>query len=255
MANDQRIYSDEEFALILRKASELVTPAEQRTEGFTLAEMKTAAAQAGFNPALIERAARLLAVPPASSFERLLGGPLRHQQAIRLPVSLDEDSAARLLSAVRISANLAGRHDVGHSGAMGMTWHDGGETESLSITARPDEEGTAVSVTLDRRATFGLVSLASGMGMFFAVLFSASALYPEAAALGYGGGIVGVAGALAGARHYWALSTTRARKRIEMAMDTISEALSGPKRPSLEVAPPSAETAEDVNNRIGDTTG
>ena len=84
--------------------------------------------------------------------------------------------AALLLSAVSISAGLAGSQDVGHSSSMGMTWHDGGDTEALSVTTRPQEDGTAVSAVLDRRGTLGVVAMSSGIVMFLAVLFAASAL-------------------------------------------------------------------------------
>jgi len=50
MADDQRVYSDEEFALILRKAAELASRAESpatSSAGLTLTGMKSAAAQAG----------------------------------------------------------------------------------------------------------------------------------------------------------------------------------------------------------------
>ena len=84
MSDDERVYSDEEFALILRKATELASRAEPRTHsstGLTLTEMKAASAQVGLDPALVERAARLLAATPTSSpLERLIGGPLRHVQ-------------------------------------------------------------------------------------------------------------------------------------------------------------------------------
>ena len=229
MADEQRVYSEEEFALILRKAAELASRAESpaaSSAGLTLNEMKAAAAQVGFDPALVERAARLLATSSAASpLERLAGGPLRHDLKTRLPVKLDEERAARLLSAVRITAGLAGRQDVGHSSSMGMTWHDGGETESLSITARPEEDGTAVSVALDRRGTLALVAVSSGIAMFFALLFSGSALYAEAPALGVAGGIVGIGGALAAARAYWASSTRKVRERISAVVDTVGETL------------------------------
>lgn len=55
MADEQRIYSDEEFALVLRKAAELSARTDRpgfSPEGLTLAEMKAAAAQAGLDPAL-----------------------------------------------------------------------------------------------------------------------------------------------------------------------------------------------------------
>src|SRR5690606_32521597 len=119
----------------------------------------------------VERAARMLAATASTSrLERLTGGPLRHQYEAHSPVELDENGAALLLSAVRIAASAPGSRDVGHSSSMGMTWHDGGELESLSVTARPAEDGTAVSVALDRRGTLGLVAAASGLTMFFAVL-------------------------------------------------------------------------------------
>ena len=61
MADDQRVYSDEEFALILRKAAELASRGESPAAsqaGLTLTEMKSAAAQASLDPALVERAMR-----------------------------------------------------------------------------------------------------------------------------------------------------------------------------------------------------
>ena len=232
MSDDQRVYSDEEFALILRKAAELASRAESpaaSSAGLTLTEMKAAAAQVGLDPALVERAARMLAATvTASPLERLTGGPLRHDHEARFPIKLDENRAALLLSAVRISAGLAGSQDVGHSSSMGMTWHDGGEMEALSVTARPEEDGTSVSVVLDRRGTLALVAVSSGMAMFFAVLFAVFALYPEAPALGVGGLIAGVGGVLAVARGYWASSTRRVRERISVVMDAIGQTLTQP---------------------------
>ncbi len=232
MADEERVYSDEEFSLILRQAAELASRAERpgpSSAGLTLTEMKAAAAQAGFDPTLVERAARLLAAKAtASPIERLTGGPLRHDYAARFPVKLDESTAARLLSAVRISAGEAGSQDVGHSSSMGMTWHDGGEMEALKVTARPDEEGTSVHVVLDRRGTLATVAGVSGIALFFVVLFSGSVLYQEAPALGYAGLIAGVGGALAAARGYWASSTRRVRERISEVMDAIGQTVSQP---------------------------
>ena len=232
MADDQRVYSDEEFGLILRKAAELASRAESSaapSAGLTLIEMKSAAAQAGLDPALVERAARMLAATTTESpLGRLTGGPLRHNHEAHFPIRLDENAAALLLSTVRITAGLAGRQDVGHSSSMGMTWHDGGELESLGITARPEADGTIVSVALDRRGTLGVVAMVSGIATFFAVLFSVFALYPEAPALGVGGLVAGIGGVLAAARGYWASSTRKVRERISVVMDAIEQTLSKP---------------------------
>lgn len=232
MSDDQRVYTDEEFALILRKAAELASRAESpgaSSAGLTMTEMKSAATQAGLDPALVERAARLLAVRvTASPIERLIGGPLRHHDETRFPIKLDENGAALLLSAVRIAASLAGRRDVGHSSSMGMTWHDGGDTESLGITARPEEDGTTVSIAVDRRGTLGVVAMVSGITMFFVVLIAVFALYPEAPALGVGGFIAGAGGVLAAARGYWSSSTKKVRERISIVMDAIGQTLNQP---------------------------
>ena len=259
MADDQRVYSDEEFALILRKATELASRAERlefSSAGLTLAEMKAAAAQVGLDPALVDRAARMLtATATATPLERLIGGPTRHNLEARFPIRLDENGAALLLSAVRISAGLAGSRDAGHSSSMGMTWHDGGDLESLGITARPEEDGTTVSVTLDRRGTLGVVAMTSGMATFLAVLFSAFALYPEAPALGVGGFIVGVGSILAGARAYWASSTRKVRERISVVMDTIGQTINQTEAPAsaLRKVGDGAAVPASEENVVGDT--
>ena len=231
MSDDQRVYSDEEFALILRKATELASQAEptaSSSAGLTLTEIKAAAAQVGFDPALVERAARLLDTKTtASPLERLIGGPLRHDHKVRFPLKLDEHRAAQLLSAVRISAGESGGN-TGHAGSMGMTWRDGGEMDALGVTARPEEDGTSVSVALDRRGTLVTVAVISGLATFFALLFAGSALYPEAPWLGFGGGIVGIGGVLAVARGYWASSTKKVRERIGVVMDAIGQTLDQP---------------------------
>jgi hypothetical protein len=98
MSDDQRIYSDEEFALILRQAAELgsrAKPPGATPAGLTLAEMKAIAAQVGFDPALVERAARTLVTSATGSvFERLIGGPLRPGQALRQPETRAPDLPA-----------------------------------------------------------------------------------------------------------------------------------------------------------------
>lgn len=231
MADDQRVYSDEEFALVLRTAAELASRPERpgsSSDGLTLAEMKSAAAQAGFDPALVERAARLVVTRAAESpFARLLGGPLRHEHDACFAIKLDEHGAARLLSAVRINADFPSS-DPGHSSALGIAWKSSDVGDELSVVARADANGTSVSIVLDRRGKFVTVGTAAALATFFAVAFSVFALYPEAPALGYGGLVTGIGGVLALVRGYWASSTRRARERLGAIMDAIRETLSQP---------------------------
>jgi hypothetical protein len=231
-SDEQRVYSDEEFSLILRKATELASRAESAgtfESGLTMAEMKAAAAQVGFDPDLIERAARLVATSaPASFFERLIGGPLKHDHTIRFPVVLSEARAAQMFSAVRIDASVAGNRDTGHFGSTGMTWHDGGDIEALSVTAHPTDDGTAVSVVLDRRYSLALVVVSAGVAICLALLFAGSALYPQSAELGAAGAIAGIGGPLAIARRYWASTAHHVRERISSVIDTIGQTMSKP---------------------------
>lgn len=234
MADDPRVYSDEEFALILRTAAELASRTEPlgfSSNGLTLTEMQSAAAQVGIDPALVERAARLLGtrVKP-SAFERLIGGPLRHEHDARFSIKLDEDSAARLLSAVRINTDFHSSNP-GHSSALGMSWRASGSGDIISVIARPDTDGTSVSVVIDRRGTFVLTGVMSSFALFFAVLFSVFALYPDAPALGYAGLIAGIGGVLSVARSYWASSTKKAGERIGSFLDAIGQTLAQPEHP------------------------
>lgn len=245
MADDQRVYSDEEFAVILRTAAELASRTDQpgvSSGGLTLAEMKSAAAQAGLDPTLVERAAQLLVTRSTDSvFDRLIGGPLRHEHTARFSIKLDAESASRVLSAVRINAHFHGK-DPGHSSALGMSWTAWGSGDALSVIARPDRDGTSVTLVLNRRSTFVLTGLASLFALYFAVLFSVFGLMPEGAVPGFAGLAAGIGGVLALARGYWASSTRKARERLGVMLDAIGQALVQPER-----GDDSATPAPDAN--------
>ena len=233
MADDRRVYSDEEFAIILRTAAELSGRVEQpgvSSGGLTLAEMKSAAAQAGLDPALVERAARML-VPrvPATPFEKLIGGPLRHEREAHYATRLDKESAARLLSAIRISAAHFHSANDGHSSAQGMTWQASGEGDVVSVVARPDENGTSASIVIDRRGTFVITGLLAGMAMMMSLLAGVG-FYGEIGSYSYLLPVVGVGATLGIVRGFWASSTRKARERITSFMDAIGQSLEQPPR-------------------------
>jgi hypothetical protein len=110
---------------------------------------------------------------------------------------------------------------------MGMTWHDGGEAEALSVTALPAEDGTSVSVALDRRATLAVIAFSSGIGILIAFL-AGIGLSEVTPALGVGASIAGTGGILAAARGYWAWSTRKVRERISGVMDVVGQTLTQP---------------------------
>ena len=132
IGEDGKVYSDEELALILHKAAELAKPsnaAGDSSSGLSLEEIKAVAAEVGLDPALIERAARLIPQGPRESrFVRLIGGPLQHRPDVHFPTKLTDERAAHLLSAVRATVEREGE---GQANSSGMSWHSktGGEPD------------------------------------------------------------------------------------------------------------------------------
>ena len=122
----------------------------------------------------------------------------------------------------------SGTWNPGHSSALGMTFSDGGEMETLSVTAKPEGNTTTVNLVLDRRNTLLTVVISSGIGMILAELFAMSALYQESPTLGIGAAIAFAAGILAIGRAYWASSTNKARERIGVVMDAVGRTLTKP---------------------------
>ena len=246
----RRVYTDAEFSLILRKAAELenaaVAPGRAR-DGLTLAEMQAAASEVGIDPALVERAARLLpASASASPFERLLGGPAHHGGEIHLPVTLDEAGAVRLLSTVQVNAGQPG---TGHASEVGMVWHASDEGEPFSVTARPEEGGTSVAVRLDRRDTLASVQAVAAVGIAGAATAGFVVASQAGLELGAAAALTGMGGILALGRLYWTASTRRARERISGMIDAIGKGVAEPERPpsaAPETQPPSQVTTEEA---------
>jgi len=188
--------------------------------------MKAAASEVGIDPALVERAARLLpAKSPSSPFDRLIGGPLRQNSEIHLPVKLDEARAAQLLAAVQISAGQPGN---GHSSAIGMVWHARDDMEGFSVTAQPEEGGTSIAVTVDRRGMLALVSAVSFIALVSVGPVSIGISQVLAPEFGAAAGVSGLVGVLALGRWYWASSTRKVRDRVTSLMDAISRAIAPP---------------------------
>jgi len=214
--------------------------------GLTLEEMKSAAAEAGFDPELVERAAAL--VPHGASesvLERLIGGPLRVEQAISFPKELDEDAAVRLLSAVR---SEAGRRGTGESSAVGMSWHSESEMDVVLVNAHAEANSTRVVASIDRHTGLLLTALGAAGGILASFL----------AAIGVAGETTispylvlgsGIAGSLALARAFWATSTRRVRKELDILIRTIDRSLrsGSAERPAVREALPKANLAEKLS--------
>ncbi|MEE9207360.1 MAG: hypothetical protein V3U67_03120 [Gemmatimonadota bacterium] len=228
ISEDRKSYTDQEFAVILSKASELARTsdtADHPQGGHSLAEMKAIAAELGLDPVLIEQAARLMPVVSGGSrLERVLGGPLRHRLDVHFATKLTEARAAHLLSVVRAAVEQQGE---GEASSSGMSWNSVGESSQLFVNAHTDGEGTRVLVTVDRRQALVLGAVPT---MFGVVAVAVVGLVGgEAAGMSAAFGIPlvvgGVAGVLALARAAWASTTRSIRQKSNILIDTISRSL------------------------------
>ena len=146
--------------------------------------MKAIAAEAGLDPVLVERAARLIPLDSRVSLpERVLGGPVKYRLDAHFSANLTDHRTAHLLSAVRASAEQQGE---GQADSSGMSWRSVGEGSQILVTAHAEGEGTRVRVVADRRGAFaitGTFTLLGALAVAIAVVVAG-----EIGALESGGG-------------------------------------------------------------------
>lgn len=220
--SEPRFYTDEEVALILREAGEAAHTADSpggirsSSSGLSLEQLKSAAAEAGLDPSLVERAAlRITTRDPVSLLERAAGGPRRHRETIRLTTSMSEKTSARLLSAIRAAAEVPGE---GRADASGFFWHGWYRGTRLSVTAHEDSEGTRVQILAERGAPMFQTLFWSQ----FAIVMAFWMLAPEVNSVP---DLVVLAaiptGVLAAARALWKSSSRKVRERIAALLDAV----------------------------------
>lgn len=188
--------------------------------------MKAIAAEAGFDPTLVERAARML--PPAErppALERLLGGPVRDRVEVDLPGAMNASTAEWLLTVVRAELEVQGE---GEANAHGMSWASGGEGSQVLVTARPEGEGTRVRVAIDRRQTLLVTTMFSGfatVGAVIAFIAAEESGLPVANPAGLallGGAVATIFGT---ARAVWASTGRRLREARASLIDVLARAV------------------------------
>jgi hypothetical protein len=215
------LYTDEEVAMILREAAQSAdSPAGRHaaSSGLSLKQIKAAAAEAGLDPSLVERAAlRIAEREPASFLERAAGGPRRHRETIHLDTAMSEKTSARLLSAIRAAAEVPGE---GRADASGFSWHAWYRANRLLVTAHEDSKGTRLQILLDRSAPMVQTLIWSSITivLWFATAIEDINSSPEVLVL-----FAVPIGVVAAARAYWKSSTRSLRKRIAELLDAVRE--------------------------------
>ena len=234
MSNDDtkaRRYSEEEFALILRKASEIQEvpgdgPGSSSGEGITLSEIQSIAREAGIDPHAISRAAALLG---ATEWEEktglaagIFGAPGTYNLNFEVPGQLPPEEFGRLLELIRSHLE----HQGEASEVMGgVEWKTVGELSAVNVNISPRGGSTSIQIVGDRNAA-GAVTFTFPMAAS-AILVGAlgAAFEPTTAA-----GIVGLVGGLLGggflfARTMWITGGRKFHRRLTNLMSQLSGAV------------------------------
>lgn len=222
---DEQKFSEEEFAVILRKAAQLqATPkAERGAEGLTLDEMKSIAAEAGFDPELVERAAGLVPrEPELNPVERFLGGALKHRLEHTVPVLLTDERIGALTSAVQSATDQHGKFEAN---IAGLEWRSVGEPSQMYVTAWKGGDQTNLSVSVDRSAALLLTGLVNtGVGVLAGVL-AYGLLEVETGIVTASCVAGGLVTGLATARAFWTATTRSFRNRLDRVMERMTQTL------------------------------
>ena len=214
-------YSDEETALVLKRAVELEA---RRTEsggcGQTLDEIKAIAAEVGIDPGLVDRAAHSLAERGPLGSGSLFGpGTVARVEAIA-PVVLSRESQAALLSAVQDELAIEG---IVTEALGSARWTNQSRFGATQVTLTPGDEGTRIEV-MDRFTKRVPVALHAIPGFWGAILghtLAVSVSLPGATAsvLILGAAVLGT-----GLGHgIWHTLARRSRGKVRGVLDRLSK--------------------------------
>jgi hypothetical protein len=161
-SDTERRYSDLEFALILRTASEVregPDPAPPR-EGLTLRQIREIAAEVGIDPDRVTRAAALLPSADDSAVTRFFGGPPRHRVEHSIPGVVPTGELGRIIDVVRKMVSTQGqtREILG-----GLEWTASTATTGFGASVTPREGETILQASTDR--TESMAGIYGGVGM------------------------------------------------------------------------------------------
>ena len=221
-----RRYTEEEFALILRRASEISTAADTGPGGLSLSEMQQIAREAGIDPAAVAKAAHSLPEPSRQTLAVIFGGPMKYRLERTVPGKASEEDLGRILQAIRRTAEHQGRteHILGS-----VEWRTSDQEEGTSkvfVNVTSHDEGTTIEVIGDRQEAGFLAYMLSGIAAVMGSALLGAILEPGwTLGLAIGGGMLGSAFMVT--RTIWSRTGTAFRRKLGAIMDEASQAAEG----------------------------
>jgi hypothetical protein len=220
MGENERRFSDEEVALILRKATQLDGPggALEAGDGLSLVEIQRIAKEVGIRPEVVARAAALLHVDRPGRADRVLGGPAAYRAEHEVAGEIAREDFGVVVDAIRRVMGEPGRvSEV----LDGLEWRTGVDP-AVTVTIRPRDGHTAIQVLANRGlARFGAYALPT-MGALIAAGITGAIVEP-----GVAGGIAimgtWIGAALLTARGIWRSGSARFRTKFTALIETVVE--------------------------------
>lgn len=174
-----RSYSEEEFALILRKASELQAkgpgPGSPKT-GMALRDIKQIAAEVGIEPEFVERAAALARNSGTGGGFTLVGGPMNTFHSDEIQGQLTEGDMARLIDVVR---DTLGSQGTVTEVLDSVEWKGSqGELRPVHVTLSPRDGVTKIQVRADQTGSAVLSFVLPGLATVISTIAIGASLEP-----------------------------------------------------------------------------
>lgn len=221
-----RRFSEEEFALILRTASEIQAErgssgtALSQGAGSSLEEIQAIAQEVGIDPDVVAEAANRLATAGAGK-EGLL--TVHYSLADTIPGELTDEGRVAILQAIREASAIHGDGDVS---GVGVEWSsDKNDTTQYRVSVYGVQDQQEVRVSVDRKGMAILSHLPTTTMGFVAGLAVAESVAPTSGWVGAGIVAAGMGGGLALGRAMWTITARRSRERAERILGSVTSVL------------------------------
>jgi hypothetical protein len=219
-----RRYSEREFAMILRKASELQETGDhppRASEGLSLPEIQQIAEEAGIDPGLIARAAGLVDQGGDGVRGSLWFGPspTLHLNAW-LDGELSTEDLSRMMDLIRYEVTQPGTvHEVLGS----VMWKSESTETGLEVRFTPRDGRTHIEVLSDHRVIRTAFYVAGGMAGFLATMVTLKVLGLPKPIMFFGGLGVGPVLGMLGSRALWSAYAKRLSTSVAKLIGVLEE--------------------------------
>ena len=217
----ERVYTEEEVAVILREATRQRDGAGAGSDGLSLTQLREIAVEIGVDPDVVTQVASRLPAAPLGALARFFGGASR--QDVRLV--FERAASPEELQDLAMAMSRALQHQGRTREVLGaLEWTNYGEVSQIAVTVRARGERTTVQILVDRGGAALLTAVGSvGLGAFAAAITGSIVEPGLAGGLGIMG--AGLASGAALARLIWMRSSRAFGERLARLTAAIRDGL------------------------------